>query len=388
MSGHAGRRSRERPRLLSSPSMDKHLALVAPHRKEHENCTFCPKLCRHSCPVSTVEGRETTTPWGKMTALHHADTGMLDLSPELAATFYACSGCLRCTEFCDHGNRPYDALAAGRAEALSAGVAPREAASVVEEHTRRAAKAAEHGVSLFGPTAGARVAETAFVPGCSACVTRPDDAKSARAVVEALLGQEVRVVTAGCCGLPLHDAGDREGFLDAARRFLELLGRSRRVVFQDPGCMMALAKQAPALGLAHELELVHLTELAAAHLERFAPLGDAPAEVRYHDPCRLGRGLGVYDAPRALLAKILGRSPEGFFHQRNLAECSGAGAQLPRVFPETAARIADERLRDHAMRGGGALVTACPSSAHTLSKRDPNVQVLEISSLLERSLGL
>jgi dimethylglycine catabolism B len=365
--------------------MYKSLTLVAPHRKEHENCTFCPKLCRHSCPVSTVEGRETTTPWGKMNALHHADADMLELSPEIAATFWACTGCLRCTEYCDHGNRPYHALSAGRAEARSAGVAPDAASETVATYAEKTANAAARAVALFGPTAGARVAETAFVPGCSACVTRPDDAKAAHSVVERLLDQEVRVVTSGCCGLPLLDAGDREGFLESMRQFIDRVGGARRVVFQDPGCMYALAKQGPELGVDHDLELVHLTELAAQHLERFKPI-DAPSEVRYHDPCRLGRGLGVYDAPRALLSKILGRDPATFYHQRNLAECSGAGGLLPKTSPETADRITDERLLEHEARGGGSLVTACPSSAHRLSKRGQDVTILEISSLLARSL--
>jgi dimethylglycine catabolism B len=365
--------------------MDKLLTLVEPHRKEHENCTFCPKLCRHSCPVSTVEGRETTTPWGKMNALHHADAGMLELTPELAATFYACTGCLRCTEYCDHGNRPYHALSAGRAEAMRAGVAPEAAREVVEQHAARKAKAAERAVRIFGPTAGSRVTETAFVPGCSACATRPDDAKAAHDVVESLLGEEVRVVTSGCCGLPLLDAGDREGFLTSLRQFIERIGGARRVVFQDPGCMYALAKQGPELGVETGLELIHLTELAAEHIERFDPI-DGPPELRYHDPCRLGRGLGVYDAPRALLAKILGRDPSSFYHERNLAECSGAGGGLPHTSPETADRIADERLLEHEARGGGGLVTACPSSAHRLAKRGDDVEIFEISSLLARSL--
>ena len=367
--------------------MDYHLPLLEPHRREHENCTFCPKLCRHSCPVSTVEGRETTTPWGKMTALHHADAEMLELTPELAETFYACTGCLRCTEYCDHGNRPYHALSSGRAEAVRAGVEMAAAREVIDGFGARKADAAARGVELFGPTAGARVAETAFVPGCSACTTRPDDAKAAHFAVESLLGEEVRVATAACCGLPLLDAGDREGFVRELGRFIEELGGVRRVIFQDPGCMFALAKQGASLGVTRDdLEIMHLTELAAAHLDRLEPV-EGPREVRYHDPCRLGRGLGVYDPPRAVLAKILGREPNTFYHERALAECSGAGGLLPRTYPETADRIAHERLREHEERGGGALVTACPSSAHMLAKRGHDAEIFEISSLLARSLG-
>ena len=32
-----------------------------------EHCTYCPKMCRHSCPVSTTDAIESHTPGAKMT---------------------------------------------------------------------------------------------------------------------------------------------------------------------------------------------------------------------------------------------------------------------------------------------------------------------------------
>jgi Fe-S oxidoreductase len=364
--------------------MTRRLALVDEHAREHTYCAYCPKLCRHSCPVSTVESRETTTPWGKMTSLHHVAEENLALDGAHAATWYACSGCMRCTEYCDHGNDVAGALLAGRAEAVRTRTAPAPAYAIIEEHAARQARAAAAAERLFGSTPGTS-AKVAFAPGCTACVVRPDDARAGRRLVESLVEAPVSTAGSRCCGLPLLDAGDREGFLSAAERFLSSLGDAELVVFADPGCLHALAKQAPSLGVRHDRAMIHVSELAARHLDR---LGEVAVEgpVRYHDACKLGRGLGVYDAPRRALSRILGRAPDELHMRRDQAECSGGGGQLARVFPETADAIADERLAAHEAAGGGLLVTACPGAAHRLAGRPGGAEVVELGAFLARSL--
>ena len=88
-------------------------------------CEFCPKMCRFSCPVSEAARSETVTPWGKMTMLALTSaSGHPPADPEEARALYACSGCLRCRDYCAHGNDVPAALYAGRAVAVRAGVAP------------------------------------------------------------------------------------------------------------------------------------------------------------------------------------------------------------------------------------------------------------------------
>jgi Fe-S oxidoreductase len=364
--------------------MTRRLALVEEHAHEHSNCAFCPKLCRHSCPVSTVESRETTTPWGKMTSLHHVAEGNLDLGPAHAATWFACTGCMRCQSYCDHGNDVATTLLAGRAEATRSRVAPEAVYDVIARHASREARAAAAGAALFGASQSVTTG-VVYVPGCTACVTRPDDARDGHRLAEALVDRPVRAATPGCCGVPLLDAGDREGFLAAAERFLGALGTPDLVVFADPGCLHALKVRAPKLGLRHALEMIHSSELAARHLDRLGEI-HASGPVRYHDACKLGRGLGVYDAPRLALERTLGRAPDELYMRRELAECSGGGGQLPRIFPEASDAIADERMMAHEAAGGGLLVTACPGAAQRLSGRPGAGEVASLDSFLARSL--
>jgi Fe-S oxidoreductase len=120
--------------------------------------------------------------------------------------------------------------------------------------------------------------------------------------------------------------------------------------------------------LAPKVEL--LVERAAKSIHELSPVDSPPdGPVRYHDPCQLGRGLGVYEAPRAVLTRALGRAPDEFEGNRDRACCSGAGGLLPATMPDVARTIADARLDDHERSGGGRVVTACASSLMQLRRR-------------------
>ena len=61
-------------------------------------CTFCPKLCRHVCPVSNAEPRETLIPQAKVALLGRLRSGETERSTAQVAAIYACTGCGACTE--------------------------------------------------------------------------------------------------------------------------------------------------------------------------------------------------------------------------------------------------------------------------------------------------
>jgi Fe-S oxidoreductase len=111
--------------------------------------------------------------------------------------------------------------------------------------------------------------------------------------------------------------------------------------------------------------------------------------VRWNDPCQLGRGLGVYDPPRAVLERIFGRAPDEMETSREHATCSGAGGILPATMPETASEIARTRAAEHARLGGGLLVTGCAGSLRALRRaaRGTSDRVEDIVSLVARALG-
>jgi len=364
------------------------LPLLEPHRASLETCVYCPKLSRAACPVSTVEASETVTPWGKMSLAYFAARGDVPLDRDHGEPAWACSACYACRERCDHKNEVATVLIDARAELFAEGAAPPAAIDVAGRFPDRSRAIRAAAIALDG---GRRdEASAAVLIGCTYLEHLPDIAADALVATEALLGEPARPVRA-CCGLPLLYAGDRAGFIEAARALAAEIEESRTLVAVDPGCARALLVEYPRAGIAVPRPELFV-DLAARALDKLAPLvrltSDGAPEVgpvRYHDPCQLGRGLGRYDEPRRVLARVTGASPAGFLREREHAECSGAGGLLPATRPESSAAIADARIGEHRARGGGALVTACASSLRRFRSRGE--PALDLCTLVARSLA-
>jgi dimethylglycine catabolism B len=181
-----------------------------------------------------------------------------------------------------------------------------------------------------------------------------------------------------CCGLPLLLAGDAKGFALHARDVARSLAKYDRLGVADSGCALALSRRYVAAGAPVRPTVETLVEAAARRLDALTTIGargptrrraDEEEPVRWHDPCQLGRGLGIYDAPRVVLTRVLGRAPDELPDRRERALCSGAGGLLPSTMPPAAREIADARLQAHARAGGGRIVTACASSLIVLRRR-------------------
>ncbi len=365
---------------MSTPTPARRLPLLAAHEDPLQRCVYCPKLCRASCPVSEADGRESVTPWGKMSTAWFLSRGDVPLEPGHAALAWACSGCHACKERCDHGNEVAHVLSDARADAFALDLAPAPAQKVAREF-----EALEHETTAAAERLANRVhgeaaprGRVAVVVGCSYLRHLPEVAEDALAATEALLGGAPgrdgapgRPVTAspvgGCCGLPLLHAGDRNGFERAARRMATRLRDADEVVVVDPGCARAMMVEYPRVGVTVRPPRLFV-DLAAEATGRMRPWKDAdpsapPREPpRWHDPCQLGRGLGRYEQPRRVLEAVAGAPPREHARKEAMADCSGGGGLLPVTRPATSQAMAEARLEEHHRLGGGVLVTGCAES--------------------------
>ncbi len=325
-------------------------------------CTYCPKLCRHVCPVSSAEGRETVTPQTKMATMRLLrGRTAIEATVEVAASLYACTGCGACTEACHHDITPGRHLFTGRAEAERAGLGAPALATLPERVRAKAQRAALTTRELVAPQRFTAAGETAYLPGCD----DPAGAVTALALADRLgLPLDVPEGTPGCAGYPLL-AG---GFDDAFRLHAETVARSlagfRRVAVACPSCAWAMKVEYPAHGVPLAPEVVHPTELFAEALQKI-PVGEARGEAFYHDPCYLARWLGVTEEPRQLLQRV-GVSVREFSRSRAEGVCCGGGGVLPLTAPATADAIAAWRLDEVREAGVGSVITACPTCRRRL----------------------
>ncbi len=181
-------------------------------------------------------------------------------------------------------------------------------------------------------------------------------AQSSVHILNAMGIEPVLLADERCCGHDLLWEGDVEGFLQLARLNAEMIRASgaRRIVSSCPECVRALKVDYPAHGVNLGAEVVHISELLVNSLQSRLP--SKYQTVTFHDPCRLGRHLGIYDAPRQVLER-LGLQVVEMRHSRRNATCCGTNGWTHCGAANKAIQV--QRLREAQATGAQAMVTAC-----------------------------
>jgi Fe-S oxidoreductase len=186
----------------------------------------------------------------------------------------------------------------------------------------------------------------------------------ARATIKILNAMGIRpqvLSNERCCGHDQLWEGDLDTFkslADLNMAALEQTGASR-IVTSCPECARTLALDYPEFIGDHGFEVVHVSQLAARKAATgglaLKPLREAPL-VTYQDPCRLGRHLGVYDAPRALLDQM-GYALEEMPDTKKSSQCCGTSCWT--ACGQVSKAIQAQRLSQARDTGAALLVTAC-----------------------------
>lgn len=353
------------------------------HTREYAYCAFCPKVCRFTCPVAESTKTETTSTWGKMTAAHLAVTHQRPLDEGSAKALHACTGCMRCTEFCKHHNQPAQALFAARGEAIAKGLQPAGAASTLATFAQSQ--------NPFGRQLGQLVAtwraETPvrypYFPGCTTLVKRSELIDETLRVANAF-GAPLGVSRAAgrCCGYPLYAAGAFELFEAHARTFAESLEPYPELVVHDPGCAFTLKVVYARFNVKLSARIRTVYEVLDENLPHAPVKPPLEETVAYHDACHLGRGLEQYDEPRRLLRRAVAGVIEAPSHSAE-GGCSGGGGLLPRTMQETSVDVA-RRQASELQRDKETIVTACPTSRRMFERAGRRAE--DLLSVLERWL--
>lgn len=348
-----------------------------------EYCTYCPKMCRHSCPVSNASGRETHIPQAKMSLLNQIRKGNEPWEPAISEPIWACSDCRHCKEYCDHKVEVGSTLFAGRAEAVRRGAGHPLLQSYPERFRARDERLARRAREILPRERFAEEARVGFWPGCDAIDKGGADVLAQLAVLDRVGADHVRLVDAQrmCGGYPLLAAGYPDVFRWHAARVAAELVRFSTVITNCSACVFALRVHYPAEGITLPVEILHISEYLARHAERL-PRRPSGGPVYYHDPCYLARFNALTEAPRALLARVGDVREFGWSHQDT--ECCGGGGLLPKTMPNVADAMARRRLREISSCGGGTVATSCGTCKHMLARNAPSgVIVRDLIELID-----
>lgn len=172
-----------------------------------------------------------------------------------------------------------------------------------------------------------------------------------------------------CCGHDAYWAGDDELFHMLARENLEAVRGSgiREIVTFCPECASVWRDLYPRIAGSTGLRVRTLAEvLAEAISSGRLRLKGGDEAITFQDPCRLSKGAGIVEQPRAVLEGT-GRLVE-MPRSGAMSACCGTGGWVD--CDHTAKRVQIERLEEASATGAGTLVTACPKCLMHLSCAD------------------
>jgi heterodisulfide reductase subunit D len=187
-----------------------------------------------------------------------------------------------------------------------------------------------------------------------------------------------------CCGFPLIVGGLAKDAEQIIRRNIEGIQRLRAktVVFNCPSCYYTWRRYYPLEGvrLMHSSEFI--AELVSAGRLKFR---SPETPVTYHDPCDLGRGLGVFDPPREVLRALPDDSYVELSPSRERALCCGGGGDVEIWDPELVGEINNALTSAVEVSGAGIVVQGCPQCKRTtqrgLSAKGAAVRSMDIAEL-------
>lgn len=111
-----------------------------------------------------------------------------------------------------------------------------------------------------------------------------------------------------------------------------------------------------------------------------------PYKIAFHDPCDLGRGMGVFEPPRQIMRKIPGIRLIELDNNRNYSICCGGGGGLLLTNKNLVFSIASNRLKEAFEKNIDILISSCPlcsavlKQASTISSID--LEVKDLTSIV------
>ena len=139
-----------------------------------------------------------------------------------------------------------------------------------------------------------------------------------------------------------------------------------------------------------DLKVMHTTEYLIESGYQFEAAVPEGTTVTYHDPCRLGRQMNIYDEPRELVQRIEGVDLVEMEHHGEDSLCCGVSSMMSCNENSRALRI--ERFEEVRETGAEIMLTTCPKCVSHFEclkfEGDPrhDFEILDVVSFLARQI--
>lgn len=362
--------------------------------KSAEFSYICPSLKKYLFDAYSVQGR--------IDIARALLRGELDYNDKLLEIIYACTLCGGCEVTCRRNRadmEPLKVLYELRFKCVDDGKGPMEqhkkfAENVEKYHNPYGEPHETRFDWLPKSTESNEEAEIGLFIGCTIPYRLPNVAKVASNILTKLnikfkvfQGEEI------CCGSVLYRVGLASKATELMEHNLKMIKRKgiKKLLFLCPGCYETFKSVYPKLGADLDFELMHMVEFLSDLVDKNElKFNSLHQSVTYHDPCHLGRLLGVYEQPRKILNAIPELTLIEMDRKMDNTWCCGAGGGVKSAFKNFALWAAKERLKEAKTTNSRLIITACPfcelNLKDSIEISDESLEVKDILELVDETI--
>jgi heterodisulfide reductase subunit D len=386
-------------------------------------CSNC-STCRWTCTSYEEWGTEAFFAGGRLRLLRSYVEQKLPIDDDLVEAVYACSTCEQCVERCPIKVPYVDIIEDLRKRLVEIGKGPYGKAGamgtrVFQVHNPYAGEPEERASWVTPDLKISNNSKWGYFVGCTASYRRPEIAVSTVKMLN-YFGIEPQILGADeyCCCSPLIRTGQvkmpifekqedgtkkKIGNLNVAdvinHNIEEIKKRGiEHVIYSCSGCFRTTTLDWPK----YYSEGEGVLPFSPQHLSQFLALKIRKGEldwkkpynerVTYHDPCHLGRHVGVFEAPREVLKSIPGIDFVEMDRNRYDSKCCGAGGGLKSGFGDQATHIASVRIEQALEVGATTLVSSCVfcklNFMDAVKKYGHDIKILNLEDLFIKLMDL
>ncbi|MFW9937145.1 MAG: (Fe-S)-binding protein [Candidatus Thorarchaeota archaeon] len=366
-------------------------------------CKFTHEYSAINCPSYKKYRFETYSTGGRLWLIYSLISGELNWSDSIANVLYACPTCGNCTENCrfdKFNDFLVDFIEAARVEAVKKGYCPEKQKALLErtinpEMYNPYGESNSNNENLKKQYNLPDKAEWVYFIGCTSNY-RQQNLRDATLRFLKKAGIDFTLIDEHCCCSPILRTGQIEpvnDFLNYNLTQIKNVGASK-VITSCAGCYRTIKKDWAKYESDLGIEVYHTIELVKKLLDenkmKFNTDNIDPKNIKtitYHDPCHIGRHMGMYEIPRNVLKKIPGIKLVEMERIKENAWCCGAGGGVKIGYPEWAVEISGERLEEAKLTGATQLTSVCPFCRTNLSdanqKYNMNIDVIDLIEIID-----
>jgi len=185
-----------------------------------------------------------------------------------------------------------------------------------------------------------------------------------------------------CCGRPMFLSGQKQAYMQIMKRTRDMIlsWQPKLIITSCPICLdMFKTNYFLPVPIIHHTQYLNSFILRKSH----APIPAGPKTI-YHDPCELGRFLGIYREPRNVLKNIT-RLQNPAYNDNKALCCGGSLADIE-MDPSEKKNLAVEAIKQLVFRDTQQLATACPVCKINFAAADI-IPVKDIAEIYADSLS-